>query len=220
MTNLSRRRLPGVVLAASVLFGACSSASSPSAAGSASTVAGNGRQPAAANANANAQGGGGGSDAGGGGAKEPTGGEPAAVRFVHPQARWRIDAPGPMTAGPNGSGSYKGAGEYLNVTVIPGPTNPSSVAATEAATATGPGYKTVRAPHAVSSGAGPASVYEYQADGPASAVTGKATVLRAVRMYVAGPGGVYRVEYGSSRSADTWDPQGSVDIVTTFTTGV
>jgi len=195
MSLLSRGWLPATVLVWLVLTSACSTTASP-AAQTATTAAG-----------------------GGAAIKEPVAGEAATVRFVHPSAHWRIDSPGPMTARPDGSATYQGSGEFLIVSVMPGSTNAASVASTEAAAPTGPGYQTVRSPHQVTAVAGPAPVYEYRADGPANAVTGKSTVLRAVRMYVAGSGGVYRVEFGSTRAASTWDPQGAVDTVTTFALG-
>lgn len=148
---------------------------------------------------------------------ERAGGEAPSFRFVHPSG-WRIDAPGKMIA-TGGGGSYRGASDFLVVTPLPGSSDPAGVAAAESSTPTGPGFVLVGAPHRISVGGKPATEYEYRADGPPNPVTTKATVLRAVRLYMGIQGGVFRVEYGSTGSASRWDPQGASDIVTTFRTG-
>jgi hypothetical protein len=148
---------------------------------------------------------------------EPAGAEASTVRFVHPSG-WRIDSPGPMTANADGGAAYQGPSDFLRVTSLAGSADPAGVASAEAANPTGPGFILVKGPHRASATGRVATEYEYREDAPANPVTGKAAVLHAVRLYVARPGGVYRVEYGSTGSPSSWDPQGASDIVTTFGT--
>jgi hypothetical protein len=152
------------------------------------------------------------------GGVEPPGGEGSLVRFVH-SSGWRVDSPGPMTSSSAAGAVYQGLNDFLRVSSLAGSSDPARVAAVEAASPTGPGFQLVKGPHRVSVGGKSAVEYEYREDAPPSPATGQAGVLRAVRLYVARPGGMYRVEYGSMGPASSWDPQGASDIVSTFRTG-
>ena len=122
-----------------------------------------------------------------------------------------------MTSTSDGGAAYQGPNDFLRVTSLAGSSDPAGVAAAEAASPGAPGFALVKGPHRVSAGK-VATEYEYREDAPRNPVTGKPAVLHAVRLYVARPGGVYRVEYGSTAPASNWDPQGASDIVTTFRT--
>ncbi|GAC1365330.1 MAG: hypothetical protein NVSMB32_08780 [Actinomycetota bacterium] len=78
------------------------------------------------------------------------------------------------------------------------------------------GFVLVHGPHAVTVSGRRSSDIEYRQSGGTNPVTGKALVLHVVRLYVPRPGGLYRIEYGSTAAGQDWDPQGAMDIVTTF----
>ncbi len=161
-----------------------------------------------------------GADQGGGGAEPSVGGEPRAVAYVNPSG-WRIDAPGAMTATSDGGALYQGPSDSLRVTPLVGSPDAFSAALIDvrASIPTSSGFTLISPPRRVSLGATTGAEYEYRVSGPPNPVTGKPTLLRALRLYVPRPGGVFRVEYGSTGPAANWDPQGASDIVMTFKNG-
>ena len=235
--HLSRSNLVAGAVAATWILGACSAgSSSPPAAvanrdlavtGSATTTAsatpaqGGGVQasPSAGTPNAGTPSG---SLPGTSGAEAPVAGEKGAaaeagtVAFLHPTEGYRIDSPGPMHATPNGEAVYEGRNESLGVALLSGSSDPSTAAASDASGSDIPGFVLVHGSQAVTVSGRRSAAIEYRRSGAANPVTGKALVLHVVRLYVPRPGGLYRIEYTSTAAGQDWDPQGAMDIVTTF----
>lgn len=196
-----------VAFSALAVLAACSSGTKSAAAPGASVNTGGSA--------ANAQGGG--TDTGGAaGGGEKAGAEGAAVAFTHPTLHYRIDAPGTMTATPDGGASYKGPTDFLTVAVVKGPGDPTSLATTDSSGAGVQGFKLVVAPHSVTVSGLKGSALEFTEAAGTSAITGKAQMAHVVRVYLPRPDGAYRIDYGSTLSGADWDPQGAMDVITTF----
>lgn len=194
--------VPGVLAAVVVVLGlsACSSGGGTPAAEARPSV---GASPAEAGA-AGAAGG------------EKTGGE-TSIPFTNPTLRWSIAAPGSMSA-QGGDGSYVGKSDHLTVTALPAGGDPQALARADAAGTGVAGFALVQPPHQAPIAGVNATVLEFTKDDVVNPVTKKAQTAHVFRAYVAGPQRLFRLEYGATVPADSWDPQGALDIVSTFRT--
>jgi hypothetical protein len=119
-----------------------------------------------------------------------------------------------------GSGAvYTGRSDYLRVTVLEGASDAAAVAKAESAGTSVSGFTLVQAPHTVVISGLAASFLEYTRADVANAVTGKMQRAHVVVALVPRTGGLYRLEYGTTVPDADWDPQGALDIITTFRGG-
>jgi hypothetical protein len=234
--HLSRSNLVASAVAATWILGACSSGSPPrpaavanqelAASGSATVsstavpATASGGQGITATGTSGTGTGAGTTGAGGGEApavvEKGAGAEPGTVTFLHPTEGYRIDSPGPMHATANGEALYEGRNDSLGVALLSGASDPTTAAASDASGSGIPGFALVHSAQAVTVSGRHSAAIEYRRSGPVNAVTGKALVLHVVRLYVPRSGGLYRIEYASTAAGQDWDPQGALDIATTF----
>jgi len=186
------------LLAAGLALTACSSSSPSTAAGNGAGGAPGGNEQAAA---------------GDGGAEAPS------VPFTHPTFRYTIGAPGPMAVQAGGEAVYTGKSDYLRITPVDGPTDALAAAKADAGGSGVAGFAIVQPARSVTISGKPAAYLEFTRDAGTNAVTGKAQLAHVLRAYVPRAGGTFRIEYGGTVPASQWDPQGALDIVTTFQLG-
>ena len=152
-------------------------------------------------------------------AGETNNGEAPAVRYADPREHYRIDAPGTMTPNADGSASFKGSLERLQVSVIHGAAagNPSASAAADvtALRSTATGFQLVSGPSTVRLGSLTAQKFVYRWTDGTSSVTGKPNALVSVRYYLPKDSTTLAViAYGIT--ATQYDPQGADDVALTF----
>ncbi|MHB8669183.1 MAG: hypothetical protein ACYDAD_01260 [Acidimicrobiales bacterium] len=121
-----------------------------------------------------------------------------------------------MHATADGGAAYEGRTDHLRIALLNGTSDPNAAASSDASGSGVAGFVLVHGPRAVTVSGRHSSDIEYRQSGGTNAVTGKQLVLHVVRLYVPRPGGLYRIEYGSTATGQDWDPQGAMDIVTTF----
>ncbi|HEY8655371.1 MAG TPA: hypothetical protein VIN34_01390 [Candidatus Limnocylindria bacterium] len=151
-------------------------------------------------------------------AAEANNGEAPAIPYTDTRAGYRIDAPGAMAANADGSASFVGPQERLEVAIRTGAgLDPAALAAADLATlrTSLAGFRLVSGPAAIQLGGRPAQKLVYSWSAGTSAVTGKPVELMTARYYLAKDGTkVAVITYGIT--ASQYDPQGADDVALTF----
>ena len=151
---------------------------------------------------------------------EAQGGESRPVTYTDTRFHYRIDAPGgQMTSNTDGTASYLGPSERLEVAIVEGSraTNPASLANNDLSilSNSAPGFKKLSDPTAVTLNGRTVTRFSYTWNAGISPVTGKQLELTTVRYYVPKDGGTLAViTYGIA--SNQFDPQGADDLVLTF----
>lgn len=149
---------------------------------------------------------------------EANNGEAQAIPYDDARSGYRIEAPGPMTANADGSASYIGAQERLEIHLLQGAAAaPATAAAADIAdlTANAPGFALVSGPTAAQVGPRTLQKLVYRWTAGTSAVTGKPIELVSVRYYLPKNSTTLAVlTYGVT--ASQYDPQGADDTAMTF----
>jgi hypothetical protein len=189
------RILPAIVVLAAV---AAVAACGPSATGSASTTAEQGAtQP--------------GSEAG-------TGTE-TSIAYTDTLHRYRISGPGRISANADGTASFIGPVERLEVAIVDGAraADPMGLAKADlsALKTSATNFRQLQAPAAVTISGHRTVKFVYQWTAGTNAVTGKANELITARYYITRDSNrLAVVSYGSA--ANQYDPQGADDVANTF----
>lgn len=151
-------------------------------------------------------------------AGEANNGEAPAVAYTDARGGYHIDAPGQMTAKPDGSASYVGPQERLEVAIRTGAgLNPAALASSDVAglRSSLSGFRLVSGPTAIQLGAQRAEKLVYSWSAGTSTVTGKPVELMTARYYLAKDATkVAVITYGIT--ASQYDPQGADDVALTF----
>lgn len=151
-------------------------------------------------------------------AGEANNGEAPAIAYSDARGGYHIDAPGQMTANADGSASYVGPQERLEVTIRTGAgLEPATLAGTELANLRSSlsGFRLVSGPTAIQLGGQRAQKLVYSWSAGTSAVTGKPVELMTARYYLAKDATkVAVITYGIT--ASQYDPQGADDVALTF----
>lgn len=151
-------------------------------------------------------------------AGEANNGEAPAISYTDARAGYRVDAPGQMTANADGSASFVGPQERLEVAVRTGTSlDPAALAAADLAVLRSSlaGFQLVGGPAAIQLGSRRATKLVYTWTAGTSAVTGKPVQLMTARYYIAkDPTKVAVLTYGIT--ASQYDPQGADDVALTF----
>jgi hypothetical protein len=150
---------------------------------------------------------------------EANNGEAPAVAYVDSRYHYRIDAPGHMTANPDGTASYVGPSERLQVAVVQGAKAADVVALAHDDVANLPssttGFHLASGPVSISLNGHKVEKFVYTWTAGTSQVTGKPVALTGVRYYVPKDAATMAViTYGIV--ANQYDPQGADDLATTF----
>jgi hypothetical protein len=146
-------------------------------------------------------------------------GEGTPVTYTDSRFHYRIDGPGRMTAGPDGTATYIGPSERLEISVIQGTgaTDPSALASQDIKTlaASAAAFQQRSSPAKLTLNGHHVTRFAYTWSAGTSTVTGKATELTSVRYYVSKDASTLAViTYGIV--SNQFDPQGADDIVSTF----
>ncbi len=149
---------------------------------------------------------------------EAAGAEAPSVTFTHPSLGWSIAGPSTMTVDGTGA-AYTGRSDYLRVTTVDGSSDAPAAAKTASTGTSVAGFALRQGPKAVQISGVASSYLEYTRADVVNPVTGKAQVAHVLLAFVPRTGGVYRLEYGATVPDASWDPQGALDIVTTFRAG-
>lgn len=208
-----RRRLPGfawVVVAGIATLVAAGCGATP---GSTSTPAGNAGTVASGASGANAPAGG---EAANG---EANTGEAPSVPFESPKYRYRVDAPGAMTEGADGTATAHFGAERLSIRVVTGAAaaDPMAVAKADMDQARStPNFSSKSAPAATKLKASNATVKAvYSATDGTNPVTGKPNNVVVVKYWV--PKDPSTLAVLTYTVTDTqYDPQGADDVANTF----
>jgi hypothetical protein len=133
--------------------------------------------------------------------------------------RYRISGPGRMTANADGSASFIGPVERLEVAIVDGTraADPMALANADLSTlkTTATDFRQVQASAAVTVSGHRTIKFVYQWTAGTNAVTGKANVLITARYYVTKDATrLAVVSYASA--ANQYDPQGADDVANTF----
>jgi hypothetical protein len=146
-------------------------------------------------------------------------GEAVPVPYADARFHYRIDAPGRMTANPDGNAAYIGPSERLEIGVLQGPqaSDPSTIAGQDirSLSTSATGFHQLSSPAKLTLGGYQVIRFSYTWNAGTSAVTGKAIELTSVRYYLAKDSATLAViTYGIV--SNQFDPQGADDIVSTF----
>ena len=150
---------------------------------------------------------------------EAQGGEGVPVPYSDSRFHYRIDAPGPMTANADGTASYIGPSERLQIAVVNGSqaADPLATANNDlsALSASTPGFRKIASPTAVTINGRKVVRFAYLWNAGISVVTGKAIDLTTVRYYIPKDNTTVAVlSYGIV--SNLFDPQGADDLEMTF----
>lgn len=150
---------------------------------------------------------------------ETNNGEAPAVRYTDAREHYRIDGPGAMKMSADGSASYKGSLERLQVTIVHGAAaaDPATAAAADVTSqrSTATAFKLMSGPSSVRLGNLTAQKFVYRWTDGTSTVTGKPNDLVSVRYYIPKDSTTLAViSYGIT--ASQYDPQGADDVALTF----
>lgn len=201
--------LPILLLATMLTVSSCAAVSTPRAVVPPGGVVRNGVVPAAP------AGEGGAAPAGEGGAP---GGEGAVTAYVDARNGYRVSAPGPMSTAADGTASYTGSQERLEIAIRTGSgLDPAALAAADlrALRSTVTGFQLVSGPAATRLGNRTVQKLVYTWTAGTSTVTGKPIQLTTARYYI--PKDATKVAvltYGVT--ASQYDPQGADDIALSF----
>lgn len=150
---------------------------------------------------------------------EPASGEAAAVPYADSRFHYKIDAPGRMTPNADGTASFIGPSERLEIAVVQGAqaSDPNGLANRDEKTLAGSlaGYRKLAAPGGVTLNGKKAVKLIYVWSAGTSTVTGKATELTAVRYYIPKDSTIVAVITYSIVS-NQYDPEGADDLAKTF----
>jgi len=154
-----------------------------------------------------------------GGETQGGGGEAVAVDYVDSRYHYRIDSPGRVIANPDGSASFIGPSERMQITVVSGAkaADISALAREDSkAMATSlAGFRQLSSPAAVTLGGYHMTRFGFTWNAGTSSVTGKAVELTSVQYYVPkNAGTVAVITYGIV--TNQFDPQGADDLASTF----
>jgi len=146
------------------------------------------------------------------------GGE-VSIAYTDTLHRYRISGPGRMTANADGSASFIGPVERLEVAIVDGTraADPMALANADLSTlkTTATDFRQVQAPATVTVSGHRTIKFVYQWTAGTNAVTGKANVLITARYYVTKDANrLAVVSYASA--ANQYDPQGADDVANTF----
>ena len=151
---------------------------------------------------------------------EAHGGESVPVTYTDARFHYRIDAPGgQMTSNADGTASYVGPSERLEIAIVQGSqaASPASLASHDLSSlaASAPSFQKLADPYAVTINGRRITRFAYTWNAGTSQVTGKAIELTTVRYYVPKDAGTLAViTYGIV--SNQFDPQGADDLVLTF----
>jgi hypothetical protein len=146
-------------------------------------------------------------------------GESAPVRYTDARYHYLIDAPGHMTANPDGTASFIGPSERLEIAVVTGSSasDPAALASTDSKSlsTSASGFHQLSSPSAVTINGHRVTKFTYTWNAGTSAVTGKPVELTTVRYYVPKDSATVAViTYGIV--SNQFDPQGADDLASTF----
>jgi hypothetical protein len=147
------------------------------------------------------------------------GGEGVAVPYTDSQFHYRIDAPGRMTANPDGTAAYIGPSERLEIGILQGSgASDAAALATQDAKSlatSAPSFHQLSNPASLMLGGYRVTRFAYTWSAGTSTVTGKPIELTSVRYYLSKDSTTLAViTYGIV--SNQFDPQGADDIVSTF----
>jgi hypothetical protein len=146
-------------------------------------------------------------------------GEAPAIPYTDSRFHYRIDAPGQMTSNADGSASFIGPSERLEIKVVQGSqaSDPTALAGKDAAMLSSSlsGFHKLAAPSPINLNELRAVKLIYAWSAGASAVTGKPTDLTTVRYYI--PKNATTVAVVTySIVTNQYDPEGADDLAKTF----
>lgn len=150
---------------------------------------------------------------------ETTNGEAAAIAYVDGRYHYRIDAPGRMTSGADGSAAVVGPSERLQVAIVQGTKagDVLSLARDDIASlpATATDFHLLSGPGPMNINGHNVEKFIYTWSAGTSPVTGKPIKLVGIRYYVSkDKATVAVITYGIV--SNQYDPQGADDIASTF----
>jgi hypothetical protein len=150
---------------------------------------------------------------------EPAAGSETSIAYTDSAHRYRISGPGRMTANPDGTASFIGPVERLEVAIVDGSraADPMALATADfnALKTTATDFRQVQAPATVTVSGHRTIKFVYQWTAGTNAVTGKANQLTTARYYITKDSGrLAMVSYSSA--SNQYDPQGADDIANTF----
>jgi len=151
--------------------------------------------------------------------QEAGGGGEVSIAYTDALHRYRISGPGRMAANADGSASFIGPVERLEVAIVDGTRAADPMALANADLSrlktTATDFRQVQAPAAVTISGHRSVKFVYQWTAGTNAVTGKANVLITARYYVTKDATrLAVVSYASA--ANQYDPQGADDVANTF----
>jgi len=146
-------------------------------------------------------------------------GTETSIAYTDTAHRYRISGPGRMTANPDGTASFIGPVERLEVAVVDGTraADPMALATADlnALKMTATDFRQVQAPTVVTVSGHRTVKFVYQWTAGTNAVTGKANQLITARYYITKDSGrLAMVSYASA--VNQYDPQGADDVANTF----
>ena|ERR1700686_713443 len=150
---------------------------------------------------------------------EAAGGEGVPVPYTDSRFHYRIDAPGRMTANPDGTAAYLGASERLEIGIVQGtaPVDSNALATQDikSLSSSASAFHQLSNPAKLTLGGYQVTRFAYTWNAGTSTVTGKVIELTSVRYYLLKDSKTLAViTYGIV--TNQFDPQGADDIVSTF----
>ena len=152
-------------------------------------------------------------------AAEPGAGAETSIAYTDAAHHYRISGPGRMTANPDGTASFIGPVERLEVLIVDGTraADPMALARAELAAlkTTATDFRQIQGPAAMTVSGHRTIKFVYQWTAGTNPVTGKPNQLITARYYITKDSTrVAIVSYGSA--ANQYDPQGADDVANTF----
>jgi hypothetical protein len=152
-------------------------------------------------------------------AGDSTSGESAPVSYADTRYRYVIDAPGHMNANADGTASFIGSSERLEIAVVTGSSasDPTALASKDstALSLSASGFHQLSYPATVTLNGHRVTKFTYSWNAGTSLVTGKPVELTTVRYYVPRDSATVAViTYGIV--SNQYDPQGADDLASTF----
>jgi hypothetical protein len=146
-------------------------------------------------------------------------GTETSIAYTDSVHHYRISGPGRMTANPDGTSSFIGPVERLEVAIVDGTraADPMALASADlnALKTTAADFRQVQAPTVVTVSGHRTVKFVYQWTAGTNAVTGKANQLITARYYITKDSGrLAMVSYASA--VNQYDPQGADDVANTF----
>ncbi|HEV2035606.1 MAG TPA: hypothetical protein VGU71_15675 [Candidatus Dormibacteraeota bacterium] len=150
---------------------------------------------------------------------DATTGESAPVSYTDARYHYVIDAPGRMNANADGTASFIGPSERLEIAVVTGSSasDPAALAAKDSTSlaVSASGFHQLSNPATVTLSGHHVTKFSYTWNAGVSGVTGKPIELTAVRYYVPKDSATVAViTYGIV--SNQFDPQGADDLASTF----